>query len=95
VAECKRNISTCVKAIAGLLGNTAAVARSSYIHPAVLKGYEDGVLPFKPGKDGRPFELDVIHFLEEVRDAAASEAAAAPETSRPGSSVHSPTPPAG
>jgi DNA topoisomerase-1 len=75
-AECKRNISACVKAVAGLLGNTAAVARSSYIHPAVLKAYEDGVLPFMPGKDGRPFELDVIHFLEEVRDVAATQATA-------------------
>ena len=26
----KRNLNTCVKAVAGLLGNTAAVARSAY-----------------------------------------------------------------
>jgi DNA topoisomerase-1 len=95
-AECKRNISRCVKAIAGLLGNTAAVARSSYIHPAVLKAYEDGVLPFKPGKDGRAFELDVIHFLEEVRDVAADQAKAASAKSRRGSrSATSTAPPAG
>lgn len=82
VAECKRNIMTCVKAVAGLLGNTAAVARSSYIHPAVLKAYEDGVLPLKPNRDGRAFELDVIHFLEEVRDQAAAEVEATPLTPR-------------
>ncbi len=34
----KRNVNTCVKAVAGLLGNTAAVARSAYIHPAILGG---------------------------------------------------------
>jgi DNA topoisomerase-1 len=78
VAECKRNISTCVKAVAALLGNTAAVARGSYIHPAVLKAYEDGVLPLKPAKDGRAFELQVLHFLETVRDQAAAQVAATP-----------------
>jgi DNA topoisomerase-1 len=86
VTECKRNISTCVKAVAGLLGNTAAVARKSYIHPAVLKAYEDGVLPLKPGREGRAFELDVLHFLEEVRDQAADALAATPLTPRRGSS---------
>jgi DNA topoisomerase-1 len=80
-AECKRNISTCVKAVAGLLGNTAAVARSAYIHPAVLKAYEDGVLPLRP-RDGRAFELDVIHFLEGLRDQAEAAAKATPLTPR-------------
>jgi DNA topoisomerase-1 len=68
--EAKRNIVTCVKAVAGLLGNTAAVARSAYIHPVVLKAYEDGALPFKGAKEGRAFELEVLRFLEEARDEA-------------------------
>ena len=72
-AETKRNISTCVKAVAGVLGNTAAVARSAYIHPVVLKAYEDGVLPFKGAKEGRAFELEVLRFLEEAREEAAAD----------------------
>jgi DNA topoisomerase-1 len=79
--ECKRSVSTCVKAVAGLLGNTAAVARSAYIHPAVLEAYEDGVLPLKP-REERAFELDVLHFLESVRDQAAAAAKATPLTPR-------------
>jgi len=82
--ECKRHISTCVKAVAGLLGNTAAVCRSAYIHPVVLKAYEDGVLPFKGGKEGRAFELEVLRFLEEARSEAEAkvEAARAPMPGR-------------
>ena len=60
----KRNLNTCVKAVAGLLGNTAAVARSAYIHPAVLEAYASGKLDLDPSKRGRAFELAVIRFLE-------------------------------
>jgi len=40
----KRAVTTCVKAVAGLLGNTAAVCRASYIHPSVFEAYEAGRL---------------------------------------------------
>ena len=53
-----------MKAVAGLLGNTAAVCRGSYIHPLVLEAYQQGVLPLKPGRSERAFELAVIRFLE-------------------------------
>jgi DNA topoisomerase-1 len=65
--EAKRNVNTCVKAVAGLLGNTAAVCRGSYIHPLVLEAYQQGVLPLKPGRSERAFELAVIRFLEAAR----------------------------
>lgn len=71
--EAKRNVNTCVKAVAGLLGNTAAVCRGSYIHPLVLEAYQQGVLPLKPGRSERAFELAVIRFLEAAR-ASCSEA---------------------
>lgn len=58
-----RNVNTCIKAVAGLLGNTAAVARSAYIHPAVLEAYTAGKLDLR-GADGRSFELAVLKFLE-------------------------------
>jgi len=72
-AEAKRNVNTCVKAVAGLLGNTAAVCRSAYIHPVVLQAYADGTLPFKGAAEGRAFELAVLRFLEEARDDAHEE----------------------
>ena len=66
--EAKRHVNTCVKAVAGLLGNTAAVCRSAYIHPVVLETYAEGTLPFRGPTEGRAFELAVLKFLEEARD---------------------------
>ena len=40
----KANIVSAVDAVAARLGNTRAVCRASYIHPAVLSGYETGLL---------------------------------------------------
>lgn len=39
----KKNIVKAVKKVAEQLGNTPAVCRSSYIHPKVVKSYENGV----------------------------------------------------
>jgi DNA topoisomerase-1 len=68
--EAKRNVVTCVKAVAGVLGNTPAVCRKAYIHPAVLEAYEAGKLALKPPKSDRAFELAVLKFLETARDKA-------------------------
>jgi DNA topoisomerase I len=43
-AESKRNIVRAVEAVARRLGNTKAVCRKSYIHPAVLSDYEKGTM---------------------------------------------------
>jgi DNA topoisomerase-1 len=67
-AEARRNINTCVKAVAGVLGNTPAVCRKAYIDPAVLKAYEAGELALKPSASDRAFELTVLRFLEAARD---------------------------
>ncbi len=69
--EAKRNVNTCVKAVAGLLGNTAAVCRGSYIHPLVLEAYQQGTLPLKAGRSERAFELAVIRFLEAAKASCA------------------------
>lgn len=69
--EAKRNVNSCVKAVAGLLGNTAAVCRGSYIHPLVLEAYQQGLLPLKPGRSARGFELAVIRFLESAQASCA------------------------
>jgi DNA topoisomerase-1 len=62
--EAKKAVVTCVKAVAGVLGNTPAVCRKAYIHPAVLSAYEAGELTLKPGESDRAFELAVLRFLE-------------------------------
>jgi DNA topoisomerase-1 len=74
-SDAKRNINTCVKAVAGVLGNTAAVCRSAYIHPVVIESYQKGALPLKPAKDSRAFELAVLRFLEAARDEVKEEIA--------------------
>jgi len=43
--EARRVASRCVKETARLLGNTPAVCRSAYVHPAVLRAFEAGRLP--------------------------------------------------
>jgi DNA topoisomerase-1 len=41
----KRNVVRAVEAVAEILGNTTAIARKSYIHPAIIEGYLEGTLP--------------------------------------------------
>jgi len=40
----RRNIAAAIRKVAGRLGNTPAVCRSSYIHPEILHSYMDGSL---------------------------------------------------
>lgn len=74
--QTKRNLNTCIKAVAGLLGNTPAVCRRAYIHPLVLAAYEGGELPLKAAATPRAFELSVIRFLERAAQMKADEPAA-------------------
>lgn len=66
-SEAKRNVVTCVKAVAGVLGNTPAVCRKAYIHPAILEAYEAGKLSLKDTASDRAFELAVLKLLERAR----------------------------
>ena len=43
-AQAKRNIAAAVESVAHKLGNTKAVCRKCYVHPAVFEGYLDGTL---------------------------------------------------
>jgi DNA topoisomerase-1 len=69
-AEAKRHVALTVKAVAALLGNTAAVCRGSYIHPLILEAYERGTLPLKSTGSARAFELSVLKFLETAQESA-------------------------
>ncbi|MEO8714910.1 MAG: hypothetical protein ABI369_07850 [Acetobacteraceae bacterium] len=43
-AAAKKNVLRAVEAVAKLLGNTPAICRKCYIHPAIFEGYLDGSL---------------------------------------------------
>ena len=63
--EAKHAVTVCVKATAGLLGNTPAVCRSAYIHPEVLKAFADGRLPAHFAQaEGEAYETAVLAFLD-------------------------------
>ncbi|MDQ1590247.1 MAG: hypothetical protein QOG71_874 [Pyrinomonadaceae bacterium] len=53
--EAKRNILHAVRAVAEHLGNTPAVCRASYIHPAVIERYCQGITldEFRPRRERR------------------------------------------
>jgi len=44
VAEAKKIVVASVKLVASRLGNTPAVCRASYIHPAIIEAYLEGEL---------------------------------------------------
>ena len=56
----RRNIVSAIDSVATKLGNTRAVCRKCYIHPAVLEAYRGGVTI----KDARP-ETAKAHFSRE------------------------------
>jgi DNA topoisomerase-1 len=69
-AGAKRIVNDAIKKVAAELGNTPAVARASYIHPAVVDGYLDGALPLAELRSGldqggrRRTEKIVISYLK-------------------------------
>jgi DNA topoisomerase-1 len=63
--EAKRNIARAIEEAARQLGNTSAVCRKCYVHPAVLEYYFDGTLA--ESLRGRSGEAAVIALLEQRR----------------------------
>jgi len=62
--DAKRRITVCVKAVAGLLGNTPTVCRSSYVHPAVFELYQSGRMgEVLPGPEAAGFERALAKVL--------------------------------
>jgi DNA topoisomerase-1 len=55
-ADAKRRVATVMRKVAAKLGNTPAVARSSYVSPAVVEQYLDG----RTIDDFRPRKLRVV-----------------------------------
>ena len=67
--EAKTAIADAVRRVAADLGNTAAVARSAYIHPAVIDAFTDGTLPREAilaATSQHDAEDVVLDFLEDA-----------------------------
>ena len=74
VERAKKNLTQAVKQVSKRLGNTPTVCRKYYIHPAVLKAYDEGelltIFPQKTTNDSIPHdglhdeEVAVLKFLK-------------------------------
>jgi DNA topoisomerase-1 len=62
-----RTIAAAVRVVADRLGNTPAIARQSYIHPAILEAYSAGRLPRLPAADTWPPTRPRIPLAPEER----------------------------
>lgn len=63
--EARRLITACIKATAGLLGNTPAVCRAAYVHPSVIEAFGAGTLPTEFGMaEEEACEAALLAFLE-------------------------------
>ena len=61
--EAKRNVVKAVESVAKKLGNTRAVCRKCYIHPAVVNSYLDGTLVPSLSQPIRPQRVDSLRAL--------------------------------
>src|SRR4029077_4048470 len=71
--QAKKNISAAIKAVAQILGNTPAICRKCYVHPAIFESYLsresiDGLKQMTEEEmedfDLRSSEAAVLRFLE-------------------------------
>ncbi len=58
--EAKKNIVQAVEAVSRQLGNTKAVCRKCYVHPAVFECYEDGSLAALPARSDNAMLLALL-----------------------------------
>ena len=81
--EAKSNIVAAIETVAATLGNTVAVCRACYVHPAIVDAYLDGSLAALPRrrakKNGaepddrlRPDEATLLAFLKGLPDSPPS-----------------------
>jgi DNA topoisomerase-1 len=72
-SDAKRHVVEMVKSVARQLGNTPAVCRKCYIHPAVLEGFLLGALAQLPRprtrKGLRAEEVSLAMYLEKMIEA--------------------------
>jgi DNA topoisomerase-1 len=82
--QARRNITRAVESVAARLGNTPAISRRCYVHPAVIEAYLDGVTldairraSAKNGGGLSPTEAVVLGFLQQRLARATTERAVA------------------
>jgi DNA topoisomerase-1 len=63
--EAKKNVVQAIKAVAQRLGNTPAVCRKCYVHPAVLECYFAGKLDRRSRRQIEPGSDEVRSNIEE------------------------------
>ena len=87
-AESKRNIVQAIESVAKKLGNTKAVCRKCYIHPAVIQSYTDGTLLRalrrrlkKEIHDSHDLEPEEAAVLRLLKAGVTSDSKAAPKAS--------------
>ena len=80
--QLQKHTVAAIDQVAAVLGNTRAVCRASYVHPAVLAGYEDGTLhAFVPSPEAEaPAGLDdderwVLAYLKDRAEVSLAQAA--------------------
>jgi DNA topoisomerase-1 len=82
-ADAKKHIVDMVKAVSRQLGNTPAICRKCYIHPAVLEGFMQGQLALLPRtrqrKGLRIEEVALASFLQSLAQSAVTEPELEPE----------------
>jgi DNA topoisomerase-1 len=86
MAAAKKNVGRAIEAVSGLLGNTPAVCRKSYIHPVILESYMDRSMEEKLARTMpaairrvasklRPDEVTALRILHCAKTAAQRHAA--------------------
>jgi DNA topoisomerase-1 len=84
--ESERNVNLAIEAVAGMLGNTRAVCRKSYVHPGIIDAYADGTMESAYSRRTKPAsrtaglradEVAVLVLLKQLqsKDAARRKAA--------------------
>jgi DNA topoisomerase-1 len=79
LSAAKRKVATAIEAVASRLGNTAAICRKCYVHPAVIDAYIDGTLwtvskrrrRSRSGSALGPDESPIVPLLQRARDRVA------------------------
>ncbi|HEY0442670.1 MAG TPA: hypothetical protein VGC90_00455 [Candidatus Limnocylindrales bacterium] len=93
LTDAKRKVVAAMRETAGRLGNTPAVARQSYVHPAVVEAYMDGKVggalveaaeeaPTPPPETTPEEEAAVVDLLVARIDADAARGSAVPRRTR-------------
>jgi DNA topoisomerase-1 len=70
--EAKRNVVQAIEVVARQLGNTQAVCRKCYVHPAIVESYLEGKL--LESMERRPEEAGVLAVLQASLKRSADEA---------------------